>query len=1034
MDTGRKRNKKQFFKGNNKAGRDERRNADANRFMFAGRCFVLAALFLCVFCQKTKAQEQLYFDEQGNLYMTTYDRIATTSRTYKTIGWTIKRYNQPIHTPGNDHVIVVMADNGGTYIDPENPAYKYSFFKADKQTIFERIGAVSLEWQQDLYANGGTLYLDAYMTVCINGVPQGGLADNGDTPYGDVYDTFEGISTAQPWSDPEALRTHFDKQVSFGGNAALLNPPCSYSVRHFEYFDESALVWNLTRYGKDFYGQLDFGETRDFYPENFSGYEFLHVSANVILQYADGRCENFWTGDVPIHIEHVGNGLVLAQINFYYKRQKYVNYLRDSYNMNGEQMLIGGALSIGAGTRNQQDFDVRHGVPSGEKLYVQGEMNKFGYSVKYANYYGISTREITLISHYTMQWNDENGVVHTQVVEQPEVYYVDKPYSYWCIEQIEVFTLDSIKVYNYAFDGENVALGDLYDPEVEVKQKSVHKMEEPQTITIDCGVLYGQGMQPDFPYGMQQAKANELAADYKVCNDSFSIDGEVFLSGNEVDFSASAPKLGSDSGRQPFYKENLVIPKEKKNGADYASQAKVFYRQFSTDTVAEYGFWNVNSVTIHTPVACSCFAEDEKQYNQLCKPDKNKKSWILGRFFELKLSSEGLHRNIPGYGRQDYSRYVSAYQVRFPFEVYYDGYCAANTWINYVEGQKFYLPTGVKEGKYTVVARALAYNCGADEEEAEIGVNYLLKHYIASDVMEVQVCGRLYGLTVTGIESKNWKGVFGNGDGGLNGTGYTIGLNNCNGRLVHAQSEKTVPVLQGGNPLDPEHEGETLGTRFSFRLQSIGGYEKEDGICIVPEYYVVDQDGKARERVDIYQFCEEEKGVKRAWTRISPDLAGEEEIPCDSRDGCIWLSNGQRTNIGTANRNVADGSLAKNSVQQWDGEFELPADCFIVPYGIDVESYVKEKGSISLKDSIFVKNGYLLVRFLIYTVKDGKAYLSYINEENAKDGFANMWRIEGFTNPKLRPDGSEFALECGDVFLYDLDKKAEQRFDVVGTH
>ncbi len=1004
---------------------------------------VLAVLFLCAFSQKTKAQEQLRFDEQGNLFMTTHDRIATSNRTYKTVGWTIKRYNQPIHTPGNDHVVVVLEDNGAPQPDPDNPAYQYCYFRVDKQTLFDRIGAVSYEWQQDLYTNGGTLYLDAYMTVCLNGVPQGGLADGGNRAWGYVYDTFEGISTAQNWADPQALRSHFDKQVYFGGNPLLLNPPCSYSVRHLECFDEPGKVWNLSRYGKDVYGQLRFGEARDVYAENFSAYEFDYVSVNVILQYANGSSENLWFEISPVHVEHFGNGLVSVQINFYYKRRGNVAYLTDKYNMNGEQMLVGGKLSIGAGNKEEQNFDVKYGVPSGENLYVEGEMNKFGYCVRYANLYGYSTRAVTVISRYTMQWSDENGVPCTRMVEQAEVYYVDKPYSYWSIEQLELFTLDSVRVYNYAFDKESVVLKDVYEPVVEVEQKSVHRREEPQTVTIDCGVLYGQGRQPDFPYGIQQAKAAELAEDCKVCNDSFRIDSEVFLSGMETDSSASAPKIGSDSGRQPLYKENLMIPKEKKNGLDYKSCAEVIYQQYSTNSEVTYGFLNVNGVTVHTPVVCVCFAEDEKPFNQLCKPDKDRKSWILGRSYELKLSSEGLHRNIKGYQYQDYSRYVSAYQMQFPFEVYYNGYRAANTWMDYVEGQKFYVPTGVKEGNYMVMTRALAYNFDEDEEgNVEFYSNDEISNYGACHSIEVQVCGRLYGLAVTGIASESWESVFADGgaqnsvsadEGAGNGISYTIGLHNLNGELVRTQSEKTVPILMGGNPLEPEHEGEVLGTKFFYQLQSIGNYGEEDGVCIVPEYYVTDRNGGNRMRVELYRFQEETDGRKHAWKKISPkpEDAGE---PVPEIEGCIWLSGQQRETIGDESRNVADLDAAKSSVQRWSGELEIPADSFIVPYGTDVEKYVKEHGSISMRDKLFVRTGYLLVRFSIYTVKDGKTHLSYINEDNAKNGYANMWKIEGFANPKLRPDGSGFALEYGDVFLYDLEKRPEPEFDVVGTH
>ena len=160
-------------------------------------------------------QESLYFDEEGNFFMTTHDIVATKSTRYCTLGWTIKRYNLPINDPLNMCATIVITCDGSVE-DPENERYLYSFFYCDKSTIFEAIGSISEEWQRELYLNGGTVYLDGIMTVIENNVTLGSLYLDGSR-RGEVYDTYEGIVSARGWgpNSKNSLRTHFNKSVYF---------------------------------------------------------------------------------------------------------------------------------------------------------------------------------------------------------------------------------------------------------------------------------------------------------------------------------------------------------------------------------------------------------------------------------------------------------------------------------------------------------------------------------------------------------------------------------------------------------------------------------------------------------------------------------------------------------------------------------------------------------------------------------------------------------------------------------------------------
>lgn len=181
--------------------------------------------FFCVLQPGSKKSyaatgEELYFDTEGNLIMTTYDRKATTSVTYVTIGWTIKRNSGPI--PGNESVRVKLEACRPEEIDPNNPAYVYTYFLISKDIIFEKISSVSMEWAEDLYRNGGYVYLDGIMTVKDNGNQRGSMTESGSFS-GEVYTDYEGIANARRWKNKEALRSHFDKVIYFPGNPELLD-------------------------------------------------------------------------------------------------------------------------------------------------------------------------------------------------------------------------------------------------------------------------------------------------------------------------------------------------------------------------------------------------------------------------------------------------------------------------------------------------------------------------------------------------------------------------------------------------------------------------------------------------------------------------------------------------------------------------------------------------------------------------------------------------------------------------------------------
>lgn len=167
--------------------------------------------------------ESLFFDSDGNFYMTTYDIKAAKSTRYCTLGWTIKRYDLPLDDPQNMYTAIVLTCDGSVE-DPKDERYLYSYFHCDKDTIFEAIGSSSAEWQRELYMDGGTVYLDGIMTVIENNKVLGSLSSDGKES-GEVYYTYEGIVSARNWGSKskDSLRTHFNKSVYFPAVESFFN-------------------------------------------------------------------------------------------------------------------------------------------------------------------------------------------------------------------------------------------------------------------------------------------------------------------------------------------------------------------------------------------------------------------------------------------------------------------------------------------------------------------------------------------------------------------------------------------------------------------------------------------------------------------------------------------------------------------------------------------------------------------------------------------------------------------------------------------
>ncbi len=202
---------------------------------------------------KAFASEEIYFDEEGNLIYITYDKKATTSVSYKAIGWILKRYDAPIDEPGQQYVIIRKIEYAVE--DPENPDYLYCYFWSDSAEILNAVGKVSSEWRKQLEVYGDTVYIDNVMTVCNSKVPLGNVDENGNCT-GEVYYTLEGIQGARWWARPEFLESYFDIALKFP--VLVKKPVYSYAIMEKREADWSSTILTSMKVGSKEIGNEEF--------------------------------------------------------------------------------------------------------------------------------------------------------------------------------------------------------------------------------------------------------------------------------------------------------------------------------------------------------------------------------------------------------------------------------------------------------------------------------------------------------------------------------------------------------------------------------------------------------------------------------------------------------------------------------------------------------------------------------------------------------------------------------------------------------
>lgn len=311
---------------------------------------------------------------------------------------------------------------------------------------------------------------------------------------------------------------------------------------------------------------------------------------------------------------------------------------------------------------------------------------------------------------------------------------------------------------------------------------------------------------------------------------------------------------------------------------------------------------------------------------------------------------------------------------------------------------------------------------------------------------------------------------------------YTVGISNQYGQPTGRLSKYTFPLVNGSHPVYANIGVLKTGYSIRYKLKTTGSsYGSGSSIAIKPTFYHVDAEGKNRQEVDIY-YSENFNGASHKYVKMGSalDLTNIKSFKCGEKDigipesflkimagiagtnynSYLWrrtdlftytdirmrlplmvYSNTeylQKTKISSQYTSIKEAGVSDvdiiNRMQTYYGEYFLPANIKAVVKGFDVSGQAYRSG-INDNETFWLKDGFIIVNLDIVSKDgEGKNNLSYINEENAADGYCSMWALENPVPRKLSYNGSRQKLTVfnflpGDCIVYYTSRSLKEDYE-----
>ena len=1027
--------------------------------------------------------------ENGKIeYGPVKDTAASTNTTWKTEGFIIKnKKTNGDPTKGKKGEIWLKDGEIRSWI--KNGAI-YTIFTFPEKRVSAQLENAGVN-AKTLKESGGYIYLNAIIQVYENG-----------KPTGEYYRTLEGIKSARDWKNTNDFEDRFDIQVEYkpvkqdvkiifqalvNGKLVNLETVPQESVFTHSYFTTNGSNIPAKKIGSKTSKKYYLYQVHYKNPGIDKGIHGIEkTSLNPLNNY------EAYNNELP-RIRHRSFEVQQGGLEVYALYKEFKKMTAGEETMEGEiEEPILEAI-IRAEERGNEQYEVEEGIPVTKNLYINGFTNEYLIKYRFKRVSGKKYYPVTIKRNYYLKWTQpvQNGeeityIPQTQLRTVRKTYTVERTYSYWIVEQLHGYRVAKMELQNGAFPTEREWVEAKGDGTSEfIFKKSDTYIKEPKIEEYELSERWVSGgtVMPSIPYEDWSYEAEKYVPTIKVRNDHLIFKGKEYMGASwcegETKQPEELPTITDVIDQDILYKKGITIPVMKANGF-YESSGNVFYEAMihvgsgSMGEQLTYPIQAINGVFIHTPVLCRANISDERKYNQLKNPNNVIASLILDREFQTSISTYGEHRDIKGYGEQDYRAFTYKKQVKFPFDVY-DGerYCSAGNWLDIDGTATYYLPTWVTEGIYTIQYRCLSLNGVFHQGElhTEEYANFSEQNYTATDAITVQVVGRLYGFAIKDISDYPlWQSIF-RKENSLEPSGnfYSVGVKDCNGKRTAQKELYTLPLFEKSYPQKELAGIMKSGYFIRFTVDTIGTmYGTDDYIRIKPKFYYMERDGSMRREVDVYYS---ETVNKEKWNFIkmgSPkDLTNQKSYKIsepyfsvssqEKKRVCeylgltyeqwknwekpvftylnIMIPDSLRTFIGEKRRSGISPAepVVGKSMQRWYGQYGIPSEIYVTEKDMDIQQYANAQGLLAQSDC-WLKDGYLVLQFDIQTIKNKEIHLDYINEENEKKGYCNMWKLEGYSYEKEKVNGAKVSFESGDILVYDLQNSAARDYKIGGTH
>ncbi|MDD6208430.1 MAG: DUF5704 domain-containing protein [Clostridiales bacterium] len=1028
--------------------------------------FILSAVFLCLcalfYAKMASAQNQAdVTSEEGKIKYTTIDTKATSGIRWKTVGFTITKEKCLSGSKANGgyptklkYAVIWLEQAEKKRTDLGNGSVKTEFVLS-KDAVDKALVQGGFESIRD----EDVLYLHGIFQVVHNG-----------TDYGSKIYSLPEIVKAENWRNPDDFKDRFDIKVVYHSgkdpvvieyrtNKGNLIEEITYPKKDYVRTGEKVSV---TLDKKRTYLSKPYILTRSYYVQN----KYSSSLKSVKKVSEDGM-------DAVSRrtFRQCLGGIRIVAIMAVDKPDHSDSYL---YGELEEMEALGTIFS--------NEFEVTEGIPSSE--YVSINVDAPVYCREYT-FHKVSvekTYPVTLRVVYYLTWQEQkDGKIQIRSDQVTKTYHteVTRKYSYWEIESLAIFRIKKAFVSNGALEGGTRELSAkvkekqieciTYEPQAHVKEPQAGRVYETSVS------LTGSGSRPKIEETDVSVlrKADSLVEEVKVRNDFLMIDDLCVMDDEwcqtRTKKPMAIPEWNERTKEGDVSADAVLIPAQTRNEI-YPSSGYVIYEcclevNWTHLRRIRLDLSKINDICVHTPVVCEPRVEDQIKYNQEIHPDVSRAGLVLDTVFSISYPTMGQHLPMKGYGYRDYAKYMSKRVIRFPFDVYVNGqyYPAGSTWRMSGTEISCYLPTWVEEGDYDLEFYTAAINVQNpdDRQYWEEQANRDRSNTVACQIVPVHVSGRLYGMQVYDISDYPlWRDVFRINKGTeWNGFAFHAGSADSFGNELNRKN--VLPVMKGSHPYNKEEGVVPTGYYIRYRITTIGNLTgADDYIHIKPFFYYCSKDGKIREKVDVY-YGEEIDGIYYPLVKVGSEKDKENSKTINLWNPYLIIPDSLRTdwknsprvytyqNIMLSQRlrsyhgntrlingilpGEVDRDVMQKSVQYWYGEYHLPAAVHVAKEGTDVYTYGKNHG-ITFEEPFWYQDGYLIVAFQIESIDERKPHLSYRNEENSKNGYCNMWKMENQILNRTDSSGNVFHLEYGDVFFYDLSRSTAKDYRSAGTH